>query len=127
MRYASAPFNHVYLVSDKQNVFSHDEIAFVEQELGFPLSDTHKHFLQVLGHGVYCGHVRVFSPKEIISRNPIPWSAEETEWAEHSRFISPEIIKSSTVVASTIDGDNIIVSPLVPDKVYVLLRGSLYR
>src|SRR4029079_2678525 len=127
MRYAIAPFNHIYLVSEKQHLFSREELAAVENTLGFPLPEVHKQLLRILGHGLYCDHIRLFSPEEILVRNPIPRSTEESTWASHSRLVTPEIITSSIVLADTIDGDHIIVSPHAPDKVYILLRGYGYQ
>jgi hypothetical protein len=62
-----------------------------------------------------------------MARNPIPRNDADCAWAKQSHLVTPEIITSSIVLADTIDGDHIIISPYAPDKVYILLRGFGYQ
>jgi hypothetical protein len=127
MHYAIAPFDHIYLVSDKQRVFSASELTDVERALDVELPDLYKLLLQIVGHGLYCDHIRLFSPEELVTRNAALSKASDSDWAAQSRIITPDIINSRILLADTIDGDHIIWSPRMPEKVYVLLRGNGYR
>jgi len=140
-------FADLYLVSDKLRHIEQGLVDKLEGRLGFPLPAGYADFVTTLGIGTYCGLLRVYEPQRILdelekecnrrdesyrgSAAPLVWTGHEFEswdeqyfWEAGLEVLSKEQILSSILFADTIDGDNIIFNPDIPDRLFVLPRDD---
>jgi hypothetical protein len=127
MQYAPRPFQHIYLVNDKLERYTPETFIEIEEAFGIQFPPLQKIFLHTLGKGVYCNHVRIHAPQEILANNQERPRNAEIDPLNGSVALSPERIRTSIIIADSIEGDQIVLLPDEPEKLYVLLRGYGYR
>ncbi len=122
----SNSFDDIYLVSLDIQPVTHAEVEALQSALGLPLPVGYVEFITRFGEGLYCDFFRILSPKETLER------ALEVRrwWQERWFFESPESLLtqeqavSGFMIASSIDGDQIVFYPPQPEKLYILPRHS---
>jgi hypothetical protein len=118
------PFADVYLVTNKLQTISQEQLALLQKTLGFPLPVGYAEFMATLGIGDYCGLLRVYEPDAIPEENrqtQALWQ-EYFSWEDGRDVLPREEVARCVVFANTIDGDNLLFHPRIPDRLFVLPR-----
>ena len=124
-------FDDVYLVDDQLSLIEPAAIDELETRIGLPVPTGYRQLLTVLGVGTYCDLVTAFRPHDVIEQTE---SAQERWnayffWERGANILTKGQILNSTIIASTIDGDEMILCPESLDYIYVLPRhdDTIYR
>lgn len=117
-------FEGVYLVSNKLQIASEDEIEDLEKSLGRALPKGYADFVSTLGLGTYCDLLRVYLPERILKeREEVRQRWDQYYFWEDGRdVLTKEQVLECTIFADTIDGDEIIAHPEKPGRLFVLPR-----
>lgn len=117
------PFDDVYLVNDELQLLTDSE---VDEALEFldPLPPGYREFLTTLGRGEYCDFLYVWTPSQIReSLSKIRSEISERFPYEFAKYPYPDRDYSACVpIASTKDGDYIVVWPDAPHELVGLPR-----
>jgi hypothetical protein len=113
-----------YLVTDKLIRIQEEEIALLEKHFGLPVPMGYREYMASLGTGLYCDLVRIYRPLRILTEYQEAqkrWRANYL-WNAGARVLSREQVFRSVLFGDTVDGDQIIVAPHEPLKLFVLSR-----
>jgi hypothetical protein len=114
----------VYLVSNKLELATEEDIEQLETALATPLPRGYADFVSKLGVGTYCDILRVYSPARILTE----YADVRKRWDEYFFWevgrdvLTREQALRCVIFADTIDGDEIIARPDMPDRLFVLPR-----
>ncbi|AZZ91826.1 hypothetical protein EUZ85_14240 [Hahella sp. KA22] len=106
----------IYLVDDRLNLVTEDEIDAAEDRLGINLPQGYRNFLLQFGKGTLCGLIDIPSPDKIIQ------VSLNCRWARGRNILDEAEIIASFEIASTIDADSIIYCPGSERDIYILPR-----
>jgi len=118
-------YDEVYLVSDKLDVATDEEILAVAATLGVQQWPSgYREFVTALGAGDYTNYVRVLLPSQILTEcapcrdNWATYGAATYE--EYLRVLPLDRLVESVILASTVDGDEVVFHPDDPAALYFL-------
>ena len=104
-------FADTYLVTDKLETYSHEDVDAAEAALGTRFPDGYREYVTTLGKGEYCDYIHVYPPEQIVNnqRGEKPPLEEFCHSWDGSEFgITPERLAKAIVVGNLMDGDWII-------------------
>ena len=106
------------------------EVDDAEAQLGIHFPAGYREFVTSFGEGVLGGYyLRIYPPHRILSgiNNVKEWRQRIHEywfWDDGHKVLSKEQAMASVIIGDTLDGDELIVHPSHPDRIYVLPRYS---
>src|SRR6185312_16855775 len=106
------------------------EVDTAEAQLGIRFPTGYREYVTRFGEGVLGGcDVRIYPPRRILSgvNNLSEWRQRIEEywfWDAGRDVMSKERALQSVIIGDTLDGDELIVHPDNPERVYVLPRHS---
>ncbi|MGK2858877.1 MAG: SMI1/KNR4 family protein [Thermoanaerobaculia bacterium] len=104
------------------------EVDAVERELGTRMPQGYREYITRFGEGVLGGcYIRVYPPWRIIG--PVDHFSDWRDrvkqywfWDQSRDILSKEEAAACYVVGDTLDGDELVVHPSHPDRIYILPR-----
>ena len=116
-------FENTYLVTDKLETFTHEDVDAVEAALGTRFPVGYREYVTTLGRGEYCSYINVFPPQEIVENQtggkpPLQEFCHSWDGAEFG--ITPERLAKSVMIANSINGDWIVFEASLPETIYIL-------
>jgi len=123
---AIMPWTDVLLIDDDLDLIAPDVLDGVERLIVCGLPADYRAIMGTFGVGTYCGFISFLHPSEI----PQQTESLRRIWAENSEFFWPQsdpvlsldLALQSFVLATTIDGDEIIFCPPAQSNLFVLPR-----
>jgi len=118
------PFEDVYLVTQRLNTATPEQVASAEQTLGFKFPDGYFEFVTRFGEGDYSTFVRVYMPSRIVDEHrefQDRWN-EYFFWDDGRDIIRKQQVIESFIIADTLQGDELICHPTQPNRLLVLPR-----
>lgn len=120
------PWKNVLLIDEDLELVAAEELDAIEHAIGCSLPTDYRTIMTTFGVGTYCGLISFTHPNEIPART----KRSREIWAEHLEFFWPQsdsvlpidLALQSFVLATTIDGDEIILCPPAQDNLFVLPR-----
>jgi hypothetical protein len=106
------------------------DVDQAETELGITFPSGYREYVTRLGDGIFGGYyVRVYPPQRILSgSNNVQEWRERVDmywfWDEGMEVLTKAQVLESVIIGDTLDGDELIVHPSNPQRVYVLPRHS---
>jgi hypothetical protein len=87
----------------------------------------YREYVTRFGSGVLGGYIRIYPPGRILSGSGNvfewrEWIAAHWYWEKGRDVLTSEQALQSVIIGATLDGDNLIVHPDHPERVYVLPR-----
>ncbi len=116
----------VYLVTSRLSRSTATEVAQVEKQLNINFPPDYTEFVTQLGEGTYAGFVRVYPPNKILSEYRAfqeRWD-EYFFWDEGDKVLPKAKVLECIIVGDTLQGDELIIHPLEPNRLLVLPRES---
>lgn len=129
-------FDQIILISPHIQPVPQSEIDRLESHFGFAMPLGYKDWMTQLGIGMYCDEFVIYEPKRILK-----WHEQEAirrsnrakyEYPERDHWIyegSEHILNEAQVedcivIGASLGGDQIVIFPPRPDKLYILPRHS---
>ncbi len=104
------------------------EVDAAEAQLGIRFPSGYREYVTQFGEGVLGGsYVRIYPPRRILSgaNNVAEWRRRIDEyWFWGGGVLTKEQALESVLIGDTAEGDELIVHPDNPERVYVLPRDS---
>ncbi|HUE70494.1 MAG TPA: SMI1/KNR4 family protein [Pirellulaceae bacterium] len=123
-------FENFAVIGDQLVLSTPAEVDTAEAELGIRFPDGYREFVTRFGEGVLGGcYIRIYPPRRILSgdNNFAEWRQRIDEywfWDAGREVLTKEQALNSVIIGDTLDGDELIVHPSNPQRVYVLPRHS---
>ena len=123
-------FEDVTIVGGPLVLSPPEEVDAAEAQLGIRFPTGYREFITRFGEGVLGGsYVRIYPPRRILSgpNSLAEWRRRIDEywsWGEGRDVLTKEQALQSVLIGDTLDGDELIVHPDNPERVYVLPRES---
>lgn len=123
-------FENVTIVGGPLVLQSPAEVDAAEVQLGIRFPTGYREYVTRLGEGVLGGaYVRIYPPRRIMSgnNNVAEWRQRIDEywhWDDGQDVLTKEQVVGSVIIGDTVDGDELIVRPDNPERIYVLPRDS---
>lgn len=120
----------IKVVGGPLDLSSDQEVDAAEAKLGIPFPAGYREFVTRFGEGVLGGYyVRVYPPRRILSgSNNLQEWRERIDlywfWDAGKDVLSKQQALESIIIGDTLDGDELLVHPSNPQRVYVLPRHS---
>lgn len=111
-------------------VSSDAEIDDAEQQLGISFPVGYREYVTRFGEGVLGGcYIRIYPPRRIVGglNNVNEWRRRIDEywfWDDGRETLTKEQALECVIIGDTLDGDELIVHPSTPNRIYVLPRHS---
>jgi hypothetical protein len=106
------------------------EVTLAELQLGIRFPAGYREYITQFGEGILGGsYVRIYPPRRILTgdNNLAEWRQRIEEfwfWDEGQEVLTKSQALQSVIIGDTLDGDELIVHPSEPDRIYVLPRNS---
>ena len=106
------------------------EVDTVEAQLGVHFPSGYREYVTQFGEGVLGGsYVRIYPPRRILSgaNNLVEWRRRIDQywfWDGGSGVLTKEQVLEAVIIGDTLDGDELIVHPENPERIYLLPRQS---
>ena len=106
------------------------EVDAAEAELGIRFPTGYREYVTRFGEGVLGGYyVRIYPPRRILSgvNNVAEWRQRIGEywfWDAGRDVLTKDQALQSVIIGDTLDGDELVVHPDHPERIYVLPRNS---
>jgi hypothetical protein len=123
-------FDNVTIVGGPLFLSSPAEVDAAEAQLGIRFPTGYREYVTRFGEGVLGGiYVRVYPPRRILSgvNNLAEWRQRIGEywfWDDGADVLTKAQALESVIIGDTCDGDELIVHPSNPERLYVLPRHS---
>src|SRR5262245_22568624 len=123
-------FENVKVVGELLVLSPSVEVDAAESQLGIRFPTGYREYVTRFGEGVLGGcYVRIYPPRRILAgvNNLADWRQrieEDWFWDAGRDVLTKERALQSVIIGDTLDGDELIVHPDNPERVYVLLRHS---
>jgi hypothetical protein len=110
------------------------EVNVAEAQLGMRFPTGYGQYVTQFGEGVLGGsYIRIYPPHRILSgpNNVYEWRRRINQywfWDDGRDVLTKEMALQSVIIGDTVDGDELVVHPSSPERVFVLPRhsGSIY-
>lgn len=98
-----------------------------ERQMGVRFPNGYGEFIARFGEGLLGGYLRVYPPHQILEgdNNVMEWRRRIDEywfWDDGRDVLTKEKALECTIVADTVDGDELATHPSEPDRLYVFPR-----
>lgn len=105
------------------------EVDEAEARLGVRFPSGYREFVTRFGEGLLGSYIRIYPPRRILSgeNNVVEWRQRIDEywfWDAGRQLLTKEKALQSVIIGDTVVGDELIVHPTSPDRIYVLPRES---
>ncbi len=113
-------------VSQYRRLLSSSDVGSAQRSMGMDFPEGYSTFFQTFGLGLIGGLVRVYSPQRVVRDNPA-WRQRVAEyffWKEAGTGMSAQRVCQSWCIGDTVQGDELIVHPDDPNRVFVLPRDG---
>src|SRR5262245_48527290 len=106
------------------------EVDAAEAQLGLRFPTGYREYVTRFGEGVLGGYyVRIYPPRRILggNNNLAEWRERVNQywfWDAGREVLTRKKALESVIIGDTLDGDELIVHPRRPERVYVLPRNS---
>ena len=123
-------FDNVTVVGGPLVLSSPAEVDTAEAQLGIRFPSGYREFVTRFGDGVLGGsYIRIYPPRRILTgaNNLTEWRQRIDQywfWDDGRDVLTREQALESIIIGDTADGDELIVHPGNPERVYVLPRES---
>lgn len=123
-------FENVVVVGGPLVLSSLAEVDDAEAQLGIRFPLGYREFVTCFGEGVLGGtYIRFYPPRRILSgsNNVAEWRRRIDEywfWDDGRELLTKDQALQATIIGDTLDGDELIVHPQSPERIYVLPRHS---
>lgn len=114
----------IFQVNTKQEKPLKTELVSLEQELGIQLPQSYRDFMNAFGVGYYCDHIRIHSPKEVLSMYSQRNTTFLQNYYDKNNTLPYQDLAQTITLAETIDGDHIVSVPTRSDTLFVLPRND---
>lgn len=133
-------FRDVYIVSDKRDLATDDEVATAERAFGVRLPAGYREYVTVLGAGQLNDAVRLVLPSEMVDRTKEFWTTRKELAAfgeEHgSNFwdgfeegldlLPPERMLTAILLGKAHDNNYIVAHPDAPDDLFLIDDTAIF-
>lgn len=122
-------FDNITVVGGPPALSTPEEVDAAEAQLGIRFPAGYREYVTRFGEGVLGGSwVRVYPPRRILSgdNNLAEWRQRIDEywfWDDGRDVLTKDQALRSVILGDTTDGDELVVHPDHPDRVYVLPRN----
>ncbi len=119
-------YDRVRLTAPPTHRATSEEVDAAERALGVTFPAGYREYVTRFGAGVLGGTlVRVYVPERILhgANNVTEWRARIERfwfWDEGRDVLSRDEVRASVIIGDTLQGDELIVSPAHPGRIYVL-------
>ncbi|MGL4420138.1 MAG: SMI1/KNR4 family protein [Gemmataceae bacterium] len=109
---------------------SQAEVDAAEAQLGIRFPAGYREYVTRFGEGVLGGsYIRIYPPRRILTgqNNLTEWRDRLRQfwfWDEGAAVLTQKQVMESVILGDTLDGDELIVHPAHPERIYVLPRDS---
>ena len=123
-------FENVTVVGGPLALSTSVEVDAAEAQLGIRFPIGYREYVTRFGEGVLGGYyIRVYPPGRILAgeNNLAEWRQRINEywfWDDGREVLTKEQALESVIIGDTLDGDELIVHPGNPERIYVLPRHS---
>jgi hypothetical protein len=123
-------FENVTVVSGPLVLSPPAEVDAAEAQLGIRFPTGYREYVTRFGEGVLGGsYIRIYPPRRILSglNNLAEWRQRIDQfwfWDDGRDVLTKPQALESVIIGDTLDGDELIVHPSNPERVYVLPRNS---
>lgn len=123
-------FDNITVVGEPLVLSPPAEVDAAENQLGIRFPTGYREYVTRFGEGVLGGtYLRIYPPCRILSgsNNVAEWRqriAEYWFWDDGRDVLTREQVLESVIIGDTLDGDELVVHPSNPERVYVLPRDS---
>jgi hypothetical protein len=105
------------------------EVDAAEMQLGIRFPSGYREYITRLGEGVLGGYIRIYPPRRILSgaNNVAAWRRRIDQywfWGGGSNALTKWQALEAVIIGDTLDGDELIVHPANPERIYILPRQS---
>jgi hypothetical protein len=120
-------FNNVTVVGGPLVLSPAAEVDAAEAQLGIRFPSGYREYVTRFGEGVLGGsYLRIYPPRRILSGSN-EWRQRIDEywfWDDGADVLTKDQVLESIIIGDTLDGDELIVHPDNPERIYVLPRES---
>lgn len=123
-------FEKVTVVGAPLVLSSPAEVDAAEAQLGIRFPSGYREYVTQFGEGVLGGsYVRIYPPRRILSgaNNLVEWRRRIDQywfWNGGRGALTKEQVLEAIIIGDTLDGDELIVHPANPERIYLLPRQS---
>ena len=123
-------FENVKVVGGTLALSPAAEVDGAEAQLGIRFPTGYREYVTRFGEGVLGGsYLRIYPPRRILTgeNNLADWRQRIDEywfWDDGKDVLTKPQALESVIIGDTLDGDELIVHPSNPERVYVLPRNS---
>ena len=123
-------FENVKVVGGPLALSPAAEVDGAEAQLGIRFPTGYREYVTRFGEGVLGGsYLRIYPPRRILTgeNNLADWRQRIDEywfWDDGKDVLTKPQALESVIIGDTLDGDELIVHPSNPERVYVLPRNS---
>lgn len=123
-------FDHITIIGGPLVLSDPSEVDHAEAQLGMRFPTGYREYITRFGEGVLGGaYVRIYPPRRILDgpNRLAEWRQRIDEywfWDEGREVLTKPQALQSVIFGDTGDGDELIVHPGEPDRIYVLPRNS---
>jgi hypothetical protein len=124
-------FENITVIGSPLVLSTHAEVDAAETHLGMRFPTGYREYVTKFGEGVLGGsYIRIYPPHRILSgtnNNLLQWRQRISEywfWDLGRDVLTKEEALQSIIIGDTLEGDELIVHPSNPERVFVLPRNS---
>lgn len=123
-------FDQVVVIGEPLQRSTSDEVRAAEESLKIKFPEGYEEYVTRFGKGIFGGtYIRIYLPTRILSgeNNNDEWRERIGEywfWDEGRDVLSKAAAIECVIIGDTWDGDELIVHPSDPEKIYILPRHS---
>src|SRR5262245_16347730 len=123
-------FENITVIGSPLVLSTPTEVDAAEAHLGIRFPTGYREYVTKFGEGVLGGsYIRIYPPHRILSgpNNLIEWRGRIDAywfWDTGQDVLTKEMVLESVIIGDTLEGDELIVHPSNPERVFVLPRHS---
>jgi hypothetical protein len=123
-------FEFITVVGSPLVLSKAEEVTLAETQLGIRFPTGYKEYVTQFGEGVLGGYyIRIYPPNRILDgeNNVREWRERINQywfWDQDKDILTKEQALQSVIIGDTLDGDELIVHPDHPERIYVLPRHT---
>ena len=123
-------FDNVTIMGSPLFTSSHAEVDEAEAKLGIRFPTGYRDYVTRFGEGVLGGsYIRIYPPRRILTgpNNLEGWRQRIDLfwfWDASQNVLTKEQVLQSVIIGDTLDGDELIVHPDNPERIYVLAHNE---
>src|SRR5689334_17962583 len=123
-------FQAIRVIGGSLVLSSSAEVDAAEAQHGFRFPTGYREYITQLGEGILGGSfIRIYPPRRILTgdNNLAEWRQRIEEfwfWEEGQDVLAKDQALQSVIIGDTLNGDELIVHPENPERIYVLPRYS---